>query len=186
MNDQAESGPSQAPRRNFLLEFWSVAIGGIIGLVPTVAGIVAILDPLRRSDSDQGKKVIRVASLDAVPADGIPRRFPVVADKKDAWTYSPDESIGAVFLRRLPGTDEVKAFNVVCPHAGCSVGYHRGADVFQCPCHTSAFTLDGEIIDPSPSPRGLDELDTEITSDGGIEVAFVNYYPGKHEQIPKQ
>ena len=75
---------------------------------------------------------------------------------------------------------------MVCPHAGCFVGYDAATNVFQCPCHTSAFDLDGEIIPPSPSPRGMDGLETRLTDDGGVEVRFVNYYPGKHERIEKQ
>ena len=31
----------------------------------------------------------------------------------------------------------------------------------------------------------MDGLESRLTDDGGIEVRFVNYYPGKHEQIEK-
>jgi Rieske Fe-S protein len=148
--------------------------------------LAVLLDPLRRGKASEAANFIRVASLEAVPDDGRPRLFPVITEVTDAWTYSPSERVGAVYLRRLPGEKVVHALNVVCPHAGCFVGFEGGED-FQCPCHTSAFTLDGEIIRPSPSPRGMDPLETRIAADGdGIEVAFVNYYPGKEERIEKQ
>ena len=57
-------------------------------------------DPLRRSRALG--KLIPVAPLDAVPDDGIPHEFPVVAERVDAWNRSL-EPIGAVYLRRKAG-----------------------------------------------------------------------------------
>ena len=37
MNEVPE--PSEGPRRNFLLEFWAVVVGGLTGLVPLVTGM---------------------------------------------------------------------------------------------------------------------------------------------------
>ncbi len=186
MDKQVVSGSRQEPRRNFLLEFWSIGIGGIVSVIPFLAGIAVLVDPLRRSQADGDGKWIRVASSKAVPDDGVPRQFPVITDATDAWTYSPTERVGAVYLTRLPGSPDVQALTVVCPHAGCFVGHDAVRKVFQCPCHTSCFTLAGAIIRPSPSPRNMDDLETRLTDDGGIEVRFVNYYPGKHERIEKR
>lgn len=183
MNDKESLG--EEPRRNFLLEFWTIAIGGIVGLFPFLSGLAVLLDPLGRSKaSEDGPESVRVASFSAVPDDGVPRQFPVVKDKKDAWTFSPNERVGAVFLRRESGSETVEAFNCVCPHAGCFIGYDNTNDLFQCPCHTSAFNLDGSIIAPSPSPRDMDKLETKV-EDGWVTVAFANYIPGKHEKIEK-
>jgi menaquinol-cytochrome c reductase iron-sulfur subunit len=174
------------PRRNFLLEFWAVLVGGVVGLVPFLSGLAVLLDPLRKGNASEGAELVRVARLDAVPEDGLPHQFPVVKSKKDAWTYSPNERVGAVFLLRHQGSDSVEAFSVVCPHAGCFVGYDADNSVFQCPCHTSSFNLDGTIIVPSPSPRGMDKLEPTKVEDGWIFVPFTNYIPGKHEKIEKQ
>jgi menaquinol-cytochrome c reductase iron-sulfur subunit len=157
----------------------------VAGLVPLVIGLAAVFDPLRRGRGRGSGEYLRLTTLSAVPDDGVPRQFPVVAAQRDAWTFSPDERIGAVYLRRLPGQQSVEAFNVVCPHAGCFVGYDAEAREYRCPCHTSAFTLDGEIIPPSPAPRGMDQLPTRVTKDGVIEVAFANYYPGRSDRIEK-
>jgi Rieske Fe-S protein len=172
----------EGPRRNFLLEFWSVLIGGIVGLFPFLAGVALLLDPLRRSAAKAD--FVRVASLDAIPPDGVPRQFPVIKDRTDAWTFSPNERVGAVFLRRQPESDTVEALNVVCPHAGCFLGYDAATDAFQCPCHASAFKLDGAVIRPTPSPRDMDQLEAKV-EDGFVHVAFVNYQPGKHEKVAK-
>ncbi len=186
MSEQVTSDSRQEPRRNFLLEFWSIAIGGIVSVIPFLAGIAVLLDPLRRSKADGGGKWIRVASSKAVLDDGVPRQFPVITEATDAWTFSPAERVGAVYLTRLPGSRDVQALNVVCPHAGCFVGHDAAGKTFQCPCHTSRFSLAGVIIRPSPSPRDMDDLETRLTDDGLIEVRFVNYYPGKRQRIEKK
>lgn len=178
---QVEHAP---PRRNFMMEFWAIAIGGLVGVFPFLTGLAVFLDPLRKNTASAGAELVKIARLDAVPDDGVPRQFPVVKPKKDAWTYSPNERVGAVFLRRETGSEKIEAFNVVCPHAGCFVGYDETSSVFQCPCHTSSFKLDGSIISPSPSPRGMDTLDTSVEN-GWVHVRFANYMTGKHEKIEK-
>lgn len=173
------------PRRNFLVEFWAIAIGGLVGVFPFLAGLGVLFDPLRKSNASGQAELVRVAQLDSVPDDGLPRQFPVVKDKKDAWTFSPNERVGAVFLVRQPGTETVDAFNVVCPHAGCFIGFDEQNKLFQCPCHTSAFNLDGSKIAPTPSPRDMDRLEPTKIEDGWVMVPFENYLPGKHEKIVK-
>lgn len=185
MSDADKSDTLEEPRRNFLLEFWSVVVGGAVGIFPALAGLAVILDPLRKSTGTAEAEMVRVTSLDAVPADGVPRQFPVIKDVVDAWTFSPDERVGAVYLLRQPGSDEVVAFNVVCPHAGCFVGFDSTSNCFLCPCHTSSFELDGSIIHPSPSPRDLDRLDGTEVKDGWVHVPFTNFLVGKHQKIPK-
>ena len=183
MSDDRE-GVEDRPRRNFLVEFWALVTGGLVGLVPVLSGLAVLLDPLRKGKASADTKMVPVAQLDSVPDDGVPRQFPVIKDQTDAWTFSPNERVGAVFLIRQPGSDKVDAFSVVCPHAGCFIGYDSGNSLFQCPCHTSAFNLDGSIIKPSPSPREMDALETK-NDDGWVHVQFANFLPGKHEKIEK-
>jgi menaquinol-cytochrome c reductase iron-sulfur subunit len=174
------------PRRNVLAAVGAVLIGGFVSLVPIAAGLGTFLDPiLRRRRAGKGngaaRPPIRVASLAALPADGTPVQVPVIADLTNAWNREPNQPIGAVYLRRQG--DEVTCFNAICPHAGCFVGYSAERKVFQCPCHTSSFELDGQRIMPSPSPRNMDDLavDQDKLTEGEVWINFVNYYPG-HEQ----
>jgi len=159
-------------------------------LFPAGVGLMAFFDPLRSRGKIDRKpgRWIGVATLDTVPADGVPRQFPVVADRLDAWTRYPQEAIGAVYLRRVKGSDEVQAFSATCPHAGCFVAFQADRGVFQCPCHNSAFALTGTIIQPSPSPRGMDKLETRVEAHEGYKqvlVRYVDFYTGKEKQIPK-
>ena len=93
-------------------------------------GIVSALNPLRQKG--QGGDFFRVASLDVLPEDGTPRKFPIIADRRDAWTLFPNEPIGSVWLRRV-GPKAVKALCVVCPHAGCFIGYDAKSEPVSLP-----------------------------------------------------
>lgn len=178
-------------RRSFFAITAAVATGSIAVLTPIGVGVAAFLTPLfRRSKSPE----VRVALLDQVPDDGMPRYFPVVADREDAWTRYPAQRVGAVYLIRQAGEEKPTAFTAKCPHAGCFIGYTPGAKAFQCPCHTSAFNLDGSRVngDAEVSPRGMDTLPVTIrqakAGDGNkiaeVWVEFIDFQTGHKEKIP--
>ena len=174
--------PAQPDRRGFFKKAGSVVIGGLLGLVPLLSGLAVFLDPLRRKSQAQG--AVRVASLDALPGDGVPRKFPVLANRTDAWNKFTQVPIAAVYLRRT-ADNKLQAFNVVCPHAGCFVDYESEAGNFLCPCHKSSFTVEGRIDNPeSPSPRGLDELKVEVRNQKEVWVEFQNFQAGHAQKIP--
>lgn len=169
-----------SPRRSFLKEAASVLIGGIVMLVPAAAGLFTWLDPLKRRNSGGGQ-FVKVGTLDALPADGVPRKFTVLADHVDAWTKTPHMPVGAIYLRRT-GDKEVSALHSVCPHAGCFVDYRGDRKDFFCPCHNSTFAADGEINDPkSPSPRAMDSLEVEVRGNE-VWVRFQNFVAGHKEK----
>ena len=114
------ASPPKESRRGFLSRTGAWILGLFALAVPSALGIAAALNPLRQKG--QGGDFFRVASLDALPEDGTPRKFPIIADRRDAWTLFPNEPIGSVWLRRV-GSRDVKAMCVICPHAGCYIGY---------------------------------------------------------------
>ncbi|MBI4625323.1 MAG: Rieske 2Fe-2S domain-containing protein [Verrucomicrobia bacterium] len=173
--------PPQPDRRNFLTKAAAVVIGGAITLVPSLAGLFVFFDPLRRK-TEAGDAVL-VGSLNALPENGEPRKFALLATRVDAWNRTPNVPVGAVYLQRLEN-NRVRAFNVACPHAGCFVDYRAGQKHYHCPCHNSSFALDGKVLDPrSPAPRGLDELPVEIRNGSEIWVRFQNFRAGVKERI---
>jgi menaquinol-cytochrome c reductase iron-sulfur subunit len=109
---------------------------------------------------------------------------PVVADCSDAWNRYPAEPVGAVFLRRN-GAD-VLAFQVICPHAGCSIGLEGSGSggKFFCPCHAASFDLSGKRMDAtSPSPRDMDTLDVEIRNKNEVWVKFQTFGVGTAAKV---
>jgi Rieske Fe-S protein len=176
-----EALPPNPERRGFFKKSAAAIISVLLGMVPLGAGIAVYLDPLRKKSSQ--KSAIKVATLDALPDDGIPRKFPVVSARKDAWNKFSEVPIGAVYLRRTP-EGKLQAFNVVCPHAGCFVDFLPDRGMYLCPCHNSTFAINGEIGDrASPAARGLDSLDVEVRGKE-IWVRFQNFQAGRAEKIP--
>lgn len=174
--------PPQTERRDFLKKAGAMAGGAIALLVPLLSGLALLFDPVRRKSANSDAVFVTV--LNAVPENGEPRKFPVLATRVDAWNRTPNVPVGAVYLRRT-GAKEVQAFNAVCPHAGCFVDYAPVDQNYHCPCHDSSFTLDGRILDrKSPSPRALDELAVEIRPGGEIWVQFQNFRAGVKHRIP--
>jgi menaquinol-cytochrome c reductase iron-sulfur subunit len=166
------------PRRNFLKQFVTGVLGAVVGLVPGLAGLLVILDPLKRKSTASGDALL------VTRFNGIPRRFQVFADRVDAWNTYKNIAVGAVYLRRGPD-NQVTALNASCPHAGCSVSFVGERGHFLCPCHDSLFSVDGAIADPkSPSPRALDALEVEVRNNEEVWVKFRNFQPGHKAQLP--
>lgn len=169
-------------RRSFFRKVAAIVVGGLAMIIPGGAGLAVLLDPLRRKSGNGG--FIRITSLEALPADGTPRRFPVIADKVDAWNKLPSTKIGAVYLQRQGET--VHAFHPTCPHLGCAVDAVAGGG-FKCPCHDSTFNADGSLAPNSVSPRGLDplEIDPEALKQGIVKVRFQNFITGTPDRIAR-
>jgi thiosulfate dehydrogenase [quinone] large subunit len=63
---------------------------------------------------------------------------------------------------------EFVAYNAVCPHMGCTVGYSRTNKIIVCPCHGSEFKVsNGEVI-VGPAPHGLAKLKVTEGSNGNL------------------
>ncbi len=167
-------------RRGFV-KFLCVLIGGIVSAVPFGAGIWAYLNPLTREKEGGGDGFVKITSLDAIPADGTPAKFSVIADKEDAWNKFKNISVGAIYLRKEAG--KVKALHTVCPHLGCFIDYRSSKNDFFCPCHNSNFKLDGSIVS-GVSPRPMDPLKIEIRNKVEVWVKFQNFQPGHDHPIP--
>lgn len=190
----AVSSPGPEPaRRNVLVSLLALAVGAFISLVPFTAGLFVFLDPVfkKRARGAATGDFRRVCSLDTLPSSGEPVKVALVADRVDAWTVDPNQPIGAVYLHRAKskeGGAEVKAFNAICPHAGCFVGWLPSEKVYLCPCHNSAFLPDGEKTNfkgkTNPSPRPMDSLEAEVR-DGEVWVKFQNFHVGLHEKQVK-
>ena len=193
------SSASAEPRRGMLFKILSVTIGTLIGLLPFGAGVLTFLDPLwrkkqvpkkyRKTGAAGSDKFVRITSLDSLAVGGTPQRFPVIDDKIDAWNFTPAQPIGAVFIQRI-APDKVVVLNATCPHAGCSVACNGTA--FNCPCHNSAFNLDGSRREhdsgrENPSPRAMDSLSVDDVrlKQGEIWIEFLNFYTGKEAKTPK-
>jgi len=60
------------------------------------------------------------------------------------------------------------AYDAVCPHAGCTVGYYAANNIILCPCHGSEFTVTTGAVVDGPAPHGLAKLKIVEGSNGNL------------------
>lgn len=182
---------SEPTRRSFIYKAVTAIVSAFVGLFPLGAGVLFFLDPLRKRKAQAGdaggkEGFIKVGALDSVPKDGLPARFPVIVPRlEDAWTTYLNVAIGAVYVRQNERGDIV-AFNVTCPHLGCAVDFLPGKNHYLCPCHDSAFALDGSRTNQTP-PRDLDslEVDTDKLKIGEVWVKYHDFRTGEEHKVVK-
>ena len=71
---------------------------------------------------------------------------------------------GRFYLVRMPDSGFVALYRK-CTHLGCAVPWEPAEGRFVCPCHASAFEMDGAVIN-APAPRPLDRF--PVTIEQGI------------------
>jgi thiosulfate dehydrogenase [quinone] large subunit len=81
-----------------------------------------------------------------------------------------DPSSGQPGLILQPARGQFLAFNAVCPHAGCTVGYYAGSQLIVCPCHGSEFNPSTGAVEVGPAQRGLAKIPVALGPDGELYV----------------
>jgi menaquinol-cytochrome c reductase iron-sulfur subunit len=155
------SEPSPAPptRRGFLGTL-TVLLGSAIAALGAVPVLGSLLSPLRTTPKQGGADApIPVGNVADFPV-GVPRRVELVRSVTDAWSRSEATTVGAAWVtRQADGT--FTALSTICPHLGCGVNMDKQRNLYGCPCHTSAFSLEGKRME-GPAPRGMDPLNVEL------------------------
>lgn len=180
---EPRANPPAIPRRDFL-GLATVTLGGLVAMVLAIPGVAYILSPLRRKGQEASFHTLtRLNQLEV----GVPRSFAIIEERQDSWVKYPREPVGSVWLVRQPaGSDPpVVALQSECPHLGCAINLKADRTGFICPCHTSAFTLEGAVTNRVP-PRPMDRLEVEVTSgeDPEVRVRFQRFRTATEEKIP--
>lgn len=170
--------------RRKLFEVLAIGLGSVMGMVLAIPGIAYFLDPLRKSAQAGGfESLTRLGQLQV----GVPQSFAVIAARHDAWVNYPKEPVGSVWLIRQPegAKTPVIAYTSECPHLGCAVNLSKDGKSFLCPCHNSAFELDGKPTNQVP-PRGMDTLEVELSKDDDpqVLVKFARFCTMSKEKTP--
>jgi menaquinol-cytochrome c reductase iron-sulfur subunit len=167
-----------AARRRFL-KIATCGLGAGIGAAIAAPALGYLVYPAGRRIVTTPKDPIDIGPASAVPTDGSPIRLAVVAPTiRDGWTTATDVALGAAWLRRTG--DTITAFSGTCPHLGCAIALRAGAagkaPEFGCPCHDSAFKVDGSYV-TGPARRGLDPLPVEVDAKGRLRLTWIQYKP---------
>ena len=140
-------------RRNWLVRA-IYGMGGLIGAALAAPAAAYLFVPAR---SKKGSAWIEVAELERLPlksAEEVVFRH----TRADGWKVSTEKATAWLVKN---GENDVTAFAPQCTHLGCVYSFDSGKSQFVCPCHTSAFSLDGKVL-TGPAPRPLDRLAVKI------------------------
>ncbi len=147
------------PERRSFLKLVAAGLGALTAGLAVIPGLGFLAAPGRRAGTRGGNPLRVAGERDVKP--NRPLRVTAVGRHDDAWLRLDKVTLGSCWLVRAAEDGPIRAFSTVCPHLGCGVDYDETARKFNCPCHTSAFDLEGRCLS-GPSPRGLDELETRI------------------------
>jgi cytochrome b6-f complex iron-sulfur subunit len=143
---KAEVGQPGINRREFLTYAWAAALG----LVALEGGAATFffMYPRFRAGEFGGKFELGPASK--LPAIDQP---PVGRSDGKFWLVTTEEGPKALYM--------------VCTHLGCLYKWQPARTRFECPCHGSKFTKEGDYIE-GPAPRSLDQFIIEVVQNGSV------------------
>jgi menaquinol-cytochrome c reductase iron-sulfur subunit len=174
-------GESETSRRRFLARV-TLGIGGAIGAVLAYPLARYAWFPVGRKTVTSAAEPIDVLAVDALKPGAPPVRVTLTAASlRDGWNTASDVALGAAYVRKTEAGD-IEALSSTCPHLGCAIELDRDEKLYKCPCHRSAFSLDGDRLS-GPSKRGLDPLPVSV-ADGRVRVTFVRYRADVPEREP--
>jgi thiosulfate dehydrogenase (quinone) large subunit len=164
----------EASRREVVLKGTATAGAAIAGLV--LGGLVAGFGRLAGgTKNNSGTALSTPAQSPSAPAAGPTAGSGGGQPAGTAIGPAKDVPVGGAASFRDPRTGDPSiviqpragkfvAFDAVCPHAGCTVGYDQSAAVLVCPCHGSQFNAATGAVETGPAATGL----TPITiAEGG-------------------
>jgi quinol---cytochrome c reductase iron-sulfur subunit, bacillus type len=161
-------------RRSFL----QVATGAIIGLIGLVLGIPFLAALIGSAARTKEREFNDVAALDALP---VGQPVDLAFSENFADGFIQGETVRRVWLVRSSAS-EVSAFSPICPHLGCRFDWDAKTSEFKCPCHASAYTIDGRVV-AGPAPRPLDTLPVEVRQ-GRVFVKWQQFKVGTAGKVP--
>ena len=92
-------------------------------------------------------------------------RSDVLVDAEWVETHNGDPGI---VIQPVAGS--FVAYDALCPHAGCTVGYSAANQVIACPCHGSEFDVATGNVIVGPAAVGLQALTVTEGPNGELYV----------------
>lgn len=144
---------TQPTRRRFyvgaIYTLWGIISGSL-----AVSAITYLFVPPAKRRIDQWVNAGDVSKLmPDTPVEMFFRRTRV-----DGWRVLSEQS-SAWVVKSAQGN--VTAFSPACTHLGCAYHWDGSAHEFICPCHSSIFSITGEV-QSGPAPRPLDRYEAKV------------------------
>lgn len=105
----------------------------------------------------------------AAPPKGTPVGVASSVPVGSAASFTDPTSGEPAYVVR-PDAARFVAFSAICTHQGCTVGFARSADTFQCPCHGAVFSAQTGQVLQGPATRPLRSIAVQEGADGRLYV----------------
>jgi cytochrome b6-f complex iron-sulfur subunit len=142
---RSSAGGSETSRRGFLFKMWMGLL--FLAAVQFTALVITFLRP-RKPKKTEGSfgGIITAGGVEDFESGS------VTAFRRGRFYLVRQEGGGFLALSRE------------CTHLGCVVPWMTSDNRFVCPCHSSEFDMNGEVLSP-PAPRALDIFPVVIEND---------------------
>jgi len=129
-------------------------LGALIAVALAIPTVLYLLVPprLRKPTS-----YVDAGDISQLPP-GVPTEMTFVESGVDGWRAVSQKKTAWVVKRP---NNRIVAFGPQCTHLGCAYHYEEAAKEFVCPCHSSVFGIDGNVVS-GPAPRPLDRYATRV------------------------
>jgi cytochrome b6-f complex iron-sulfur subunit len=121
-------------RRDFLSRLWKGL--GIIAALEVIGFITAFIISGKSRNVSSPKQLVEAGPVDSFGLNSVTAFMG-----------------GRFYLARLADAGFI-ALSLRCTHLGCAVSWEEEKKRFICPCHSSAFDISGEVLNP-PAIRAL-------------------------------
>lgn len=143
MAEATESASIPMNRREFLFYIWGASMA--VALAGSTGALLWFAYPRFREGEFGG--IFRIPA--SVPPVGA---APVENPEGRYWLITTEDGVAALYK--------------VCTHLGCLYKWVPSQNRFECPCHGSKFTREGQWIE-GPAPRNLDRFVVRAVDDQG-------------------
>ena len=149
----------------------SAAFIGIALALPLTAYVVS--PALQRREQSW----VDVGDIEEIPV-GVPQELEGLMPIRDGWKETKTTKVVWTVKH---SKEDVTVYSPICPHLGCGYRWSAGESKFKCPCHGSAFALNGEVL-AGPAPRPLDVLPSKIEN-GRLLVMYKQFKSGLNRPV---
>ncbi len=161
---QTTDRTAEPTRRSFHIGLIYALWGAITAAVAIPAGVYLFFPPNARKDADW----IDASDLDSIPQDE-PTEVSFQRKRVDGWKVSSEKATAwIVRWKDHDQKDQVIAFAPQCTHLGCAYHWEAQDKAFVCPCHSSEFSANGDVLG-GPAPRPLDRYEVKVEA-GRIKI----------------
>ena len=137
--------------------FYSVLINLFSGLIAVLVAIPAAAYLLLKPKDSGGDAMVEIADINKLEV-GTPEDVVYFRTRVDGWKVTKEKTTAWV-VKNSP--EDIVAFSPQCTHLACIYHWDDSQKLFSCPCHTSAFGVDGKVL-AGPAPRPLDRFVSKV------------------------